>query len=393
VSNKITFSDLVERIAEETGASKRVIRGLFKEMVAVSKEGLLRDGHVYIAGLGTFKLKWSDARQGINPQTGEPMVIPAQNRVYFKPEAGLRRFINREYRDMKPEIVGTDMKPTTSVPGSEDSLFRRKRAVLGLSAVLVVLLLLLLVGKLSVFQPAYESAPLPKETIQSKTLHRYKISEEKEALRKEHIQAYGQADSSPAPETIHPRISREPAIENRQHGREDGELDSSSAPETAHPHTSQESVITEKEHSLAATHPDLSSAPVGTPGGACDVRPGNSFWSIAESFYTDPYLWPNIFRANIDVVANPDVLEVGLVIYVPPLEGTVGSLSNNDLVNIIDGYVQVYLAYRRLGKSNARYYLWVACQYNMPQVLQKYEGRIKESDRELVLRIKGSPRI
>lgn len=331
MSNKITFSDLVERIAEETGASKRLIHGLFKEMVTVSKEGLLRDGQVYITGLGTFKLKWRDARQGINPQTGEPIEIPAQNRVYFKPEAALRRFINQEYRHKKPEIIGIDMKPAPSMPKSKDSFFRRKRVTLGLSAVLLALLLLLLVVRFYLFRPAYESAPPLEETTQPETIHRYKIPEEKET------------------------------------GKE--------------------------EQGQAAIQPDLSPAPVGIPGGVYDVQAGNSLWSIAKSFYTDPYLWPNIFRANTDVVRNPDVLEVGLIIQVPSLEGTIGSLSKNDIVNIIDGYMQAYLAYRRLGKSNARYYLWVANQYNMPQVLQQYEDKIDESDRDFILRIKGSPRI
>jgi len=363
MSNKITFSDLVERIAEETGASKRLIHGLFKEMVTVSKEGLLRDGQVYITGLGTFKLKWRDARQGINPQTGEPIEIPAQNRVYFKPEAALRRFINQEYRHKKPEIIGIDMKPAPSMPKSKDSFFRRKRVTLGLSAVLLALLLLLLVVRFYLFRPAYESAPPLEETTQPETIHRYKIPEEKETGKEEQGQAAIQPDLSPAPETV--RTSR----------------------------ISEERVIEEEEQGQAAIQPDLSPAPVGIPGGVYDVQAGNSLWSIAKSFYTDPYLWPNIFRANTDVVRNPDVLEVGLIIQVPSLEGTIGSLSKNDIVNIIDGYMQAYLAYRRLGKSNARYYLWVANQYNMPQVLQQYEDKIDESDRDFILRIKGSPRI
>ena len=363
MSNKITFSDLVERIAEETGASKRVIHGLFKEMVTVSKEGLLRDGHVYITGLGTLKLKWRDARQGINPQTGEPIEIPAQDRVYFKPEAALRRFINREYGHKKPEIIGIDMKPAPSMPKSKDSFFRRKRATLGLSAVLLALLLFLLVARFSPFRPAYESAPPLVETTQPETSHRYKIAEEKETPKEEQGQPATQPDLSPAPETVPAsRISEEQVIEKEEEGQ-------------------------------PAIPPDLSPAPAGIPGGVHDVRAGNSLWSIAESFYTDPYLWPNIFRANTDVVSNPDVLEVGLIIHVPPLEGTIGSLSENDIVNIIDGYMQAYLAYRRLGKSNARYYLWVANQYNMPNVLQKYEDNIDESDRDVILRIKGSPRI
>lgn len=363
MSNKITFSDLVERIAEEAGASKRVIHGLFKEMVTVSNEGLLRDGHVYITGLGTFKLKWRDSRQGINPQTGEPIEIPAQNRVYFKPEAALRRFINREYGYQKPEIIGIDMKPAPSMPKSKESFFRRKRAVLALSAVLVVFLLLLLVGRLSLFRPAHESAPPVEGTAQPVTIDRYKIPQDKETPTEEEGQAAIQPDLSPVPETVR-----------------------------AYP-LSEGRVIEKEEQGQAAIQPDLSPAPVGIPGGVYDVRAGNSLWSIAKSFYANPYLWPNIFRANTDVVHNPDVLDVGLIIHVPPLEGTIGSLSKNDIVNIIDGYMQAYLAYRRLGKSNARYYLWVAHQYNMPHVLQQYEDNIDESDRDIILRVKGSPRL
>jgi nucleoid DNA-binding protein len=395
MSNKITFSDLVERIAEETGASKRVIHGLFKEMVAVSKEGLLRDGHVYITGLGTFKLKWRHARQGINPQTGEPIVIPAQNRVYFKPEAALRRFINREYSLKKPEIIGVDMEPAPSMPKSKVSFFRRKRAIFGLSAALVALLLLLLVARFSLFRPAYESAPPLVETTQPETIHRYKIPEEKETAKEEPGKAAMEPDLSTAPETVPTSgIPEEQAIEKEEPGKAAMEPELVPEPETVPTQSiSEEQAIEKEEPGKAAMEPDLSTAPAGIPGGVHDVRAGNSLWGIAESFYTDPYLWPNIFRVNTDVVRNPDVLEVGLVIHVPSLEGTIASLSKNDIVNIVDGYMQAYLAYRRLGKSNARYYLWVANQYNMPHVLQKYEDNIDESDRDFVLQIKGSPRI
>jgi hypothetical protein len=198
--------------------------------------------------------------------------------------------------------------------------------------------------------------------METEPLHRYKISEGKETGREGHVQAQVQPDTSPIPEPIQ------------------------SSP-------SQERVVEKKEPVQADLQADLSPEPVGIPGGVCTVQPGNSFWSIAQSFYMDPYLWPNIFRANSDVVLNPDRLKVGLPIHVPSLEGTPGSLSKNDLVNIIDGYMQVYLAYNRLGKGNARYYLWVANQYRMPQVWQKYEDRIEESDRDYVLRIKGSPRL
>ncbi len=331
MSNKITFSDLVGRIAEETGTSKRLIHDLLKETAAVANEGLLRDGRVSITGLGIFKLRWRDARQGINPQTGEPIEIPAQNRVYFKSEAALRRFINRSYQHMKPEIIRYDIKPAPSIPKSKGLFFWRKRSTLGWTAGLLALFLLMLVGMFSLFRPSYEPAPPVEETTQPEPPRTYGIPIEELTEKRKQIQ--------PVPK------------------------------------------------------PDLSPASVGKPGAVHNVQHGDSFWTIAKVFYADPYLWPNIFRVNVEVVENPDVLEVNTTIHVPPLEGTVGSLSKKDIMNIIDGYMQAYLAYRRVNKTNARHYLWVAKQYNVPEVLEQYEDKIDASDRDFILRIKGSARI
>ncbi|NVM25437.1 MAG: HU family DNA-binding protein [Desulfobacterales bacterium] len=331
MSNKVTFSDLVGRIAEETGASKRVIHDLLKETAVVAKEGLVRDGRLSIAGVGIFKLKWRDARQGINPQTGEPIEIPAQNQVHFRPEAALRTFINRKYQHIKPEIIRNDIKPAPSLLKSTYLFLWRKRSALGWAAALLALLLLMLVGMFSFFQPSYQRALPVGETRQPEAIPRYRIPVEELTEEKKQIQTVAQ--------------------------------------------------------------PDLSPPSAGKPGGVHNVRQGDSFWTIAKVFYADPYLWPNIFRVNVEVVDNPDALEVSTTIHVPPLEGTVGGLSQKDIMNIIDGYMQVYLAYRRLNKTNAPYYLWVAKQYNVQEVLDRYEDRIYASDRDFILRIKGSARI
>jgi len=143
--DKITFSNLMEQIADETGASRQKVHDLLKEMVAIIDEGLWRDGRVSISGLGIFGLKWRAARQGINPQTGESIEISAHNRVYFNPGAPLRRFINRKYEHIKPEIIDDYVKPSTSTAKSKDSFSWRKGRTLGWTAVLLVLLLLVFV--------------------------------------------------------------------------------------------------------------------------------------------------------------------------------------------------------------------------------------------------------
>ena len=318
MGNKITFSDLVGRIADETGASRRVIHDLLKEISTVTNEGLMRDGRVNITGLGLFKLKWMARRQGINPQTMETIQISAQNRVYFRSEASLGRFIDRRHRHIRPEIIGDYIRPDTS--------FWRRHATLGWAGVFLALFLLMLAGFFSLFRPSFESVPPASETVLI-----YRISIEELTGEEKQIQ--------PAPK------------------------------------------------------PDILPTSAEKPGIVHKTQQGDSLWSIAELFYADPYLWPNIFRVNVDFIEDPDTLEAGITIHVPRLEGVVGGLSRKDIMHITDGYMQVYLAYRRLGKTNARHYLWVAKQCKVSEVLDKYEERIDKSDWDFILRIKGSIRI
>jgi hypothetical protein len=147
----------------------------------------------------------------------------------------------------------------------------------------------------------------------------------------------------------------------------------------------------EKTQSQPGAPADLSPTAVGTPGGVHNVQQGDSLWTISESVYSSAYLWPNIFRVNTDYIEDPDALRVGTDVDVPALEGSVGSLSHNDVFNIIDGYMQVYLAYRRIGKINAFFYLWVAKQHDVPAVFDQYQDKIDESDLDSISKIKGSP--
>lgn len=85
MSAKITFQELVDRVAAATGISKHLAHDLIKEYAAVVEEGLARDGKVRIAQFGTFRLHRVTETTGINPQTGASLVIPEHTRVLFRP--------------------------------------------------------------------------------------------------------------------------------------------------------------------------------------------------------------------------------------------------------------------------------------------------------------------
>lgn len=105
MSEKITFQELIDSIADETDNSKKFTHDFLKDFVDVIHEGLENDGKVNIAGLGKFGLRKVDEREGYNPQTGESMTIPPHNKVVFKPYKDLRELVNAPYAHMEPQII------------------------------------------------------------------------------------------------------------------------------------------------------------------------------------------------------------------------------------------------------------------------------------------------
>lgn len=121
MSEKITFQELVESIAEETDRSKQFTHDFFKDFVDVIHTGLEDDGVVNIAGLGKFKLRRVDEREGYNPQTEEKMTIPAHNKIVFKPYKNLREEVNAPYADLEPELLEEKESATSEEDSDKES--------------------------------------------------------------------------------------------------------------------------------------------------------------------------------------------------------------------------------------------------------------------------------
>jgi nucleoid DNA-binding protein len=58
------------------------------------KAALISNGAVTVRGFGTFKIKVSKARNGVNPMTGDPLVIPEKKKVSFRPTAAFKEEVN-----------------------------------------------------------------------------------------------------------------------------------------------------------------------------------------------------------------------------------------------------------------------------------------------------------
>jgi DNA-binding protein HU-beta len=80
----------VDSIAQDLSLSKADAQRTLEMVLSRITDGLIRDDKVQIQGFGTFMKKQRKERMGRNPQTKEPMLIPASRTVTFKPGADLK---------------------------------------------------------------------------------------------------------------------------------------------------------------------------------------------------------------------------------------------------------------------------------------------------------------
>lgn len=90
----MTKADIVERIAEKIGCTKKEAIEYVEAVFALIKSTLETGEKLKIAGFGNFKVKQKADRRGRNPQTGETITIEARRILSFKPSAVLKSAIN-----------------------------------------------------------------------------------------------------------------------------------------------------------------------------------------------------------------------------------------------------------------------------------------------------------
>ena len=87
----MTKAQLVEQMAKDAGISKaeagKAINSLLDSIGEAIKE---ENGRVTLLGFGTFSKVYRNARQGVNPATGEKITIEARHVVKFKPGKAIK---------------------------------------------------------------------------------------------------------------------------------------------------------------------------------------------------------------------------------------------------------------------------------------------------------------
>lgn len=89
--NKHDLIDVIAASADITKAAAEKAVNAFTESVTNT---LKEKGKVSIAGFGSFETSERAAREGINPQNGQPIAIPAKTMAKFKASKVLKEAVN-----------------------------------------------------------------------------------------------------------------------------------------------------------------------------------------------------------------------------------------------------------------------------------------------------------
>ena len=87
-------TELVAAMADQTGLTKKDVEAVLKAFTDVVSGELKKGGKVQLVGFGTFEVSERAAREGRNPQSGEPMKIAASKAPKFKAGKALRDMVN-----------------------------------------------------------------------------------------------------------------------------------------------------------------------------------------------------------------------------------------------------------------------------------------------------------
>lgn len=355
----IGIDQFVSAVAKRAKTSQNKTKNFINELFSKIGDHLEEEDRVPIHRFGVFKKTWTEKRKGRNPQTGKPMDIPAQYRISFSPSSQLAEKVNRKYRRLKPNVLDEMLNMTGIKKETEEEAFEkkgretkelkaqkkqvRKRAVI----TLIVLFTLVLT-----FLTTVVLVPV------------YYVNEHNKVV---------------AFVTSLNEMMGLSGLSGRIHEGLEEEIDEEKA--GAFLKESREELFSAGDRELITTY---------------EIKEGDTIFELAERFWGDEHLWPDLYITNKEEFADPDLIHPGEKIEVYEPLGADGGLSRKERDTLVQAYIGVYRIYRALGeeeiksgetakgerrKEDAVWVLYVAAGYDH-KLPKKYVGAIYPSDLE-----------
>jgi integration host factor subunit alpha len=92
----MTKADLVDRIFEKIGLSKKEALEIIEILFDTMKQTFVEGESVKVSGFGTFNVRQKMARRGRNPKTGDDLEITPRKVITFKASNQLKSGIEKQ---------------------------------------------------------------------------------------------------------------------------------------------------------------------------------------------------------------------------------------------------------------------------------------------------------
>ena len=89
----MTKNQVVSYLAEQVGITKKQVNAVLDELAGLAAKIIKKGDKLALPGFVTVKVQSRKARIGRNPQTGEPLKIPAKKVVKAVPAAALKAIL------------------------------------------------------------------------------------------------------------------------------------------------------------------------------------------------------------------------------------------------------------------------------------------------------------
>lgn len=121
----LSISSLAEVLVRKNGLEADDAVRFIDAVFDIIKEGLEEDKIVKVKGLGTFKIIGVDARESVNVNTGERVLINSHSKITFIPDNTMKELVNRPFSQFETVVLndGVDFNDIdAAVPDETDDI-------------------------------------------------------------------------------------------------------------------------------------------------------------------------------------------------------------------------------------------------------------------------------
>lgn len=103
--DRISIQEIAAILTLKSGLKKKDAERFATTIFEVVKDGLESERLVKIKGLGTFKVIDIEARESVNVNTGERVLIEGHGRVTFTPDATMKELVNKPFSQFETVVL------------------------------------------------------------------------------------------------------------------------------------------------------------------------------------------------------------------------------------------------------------------------------------------------